>query len=174
MVAHGISAASPIQPPTGRLTAMPLSSEEMMAQFDGHFDNLASAATNSGASLDQLAATTTTQYSYIKALLTSLKAAAVNTSHAAATAISVSPPTSQDQAKKRIQELEATVRNKWHRGAFCSTRGWVVNENHTSANCRSQKPGHIATVTCASAAGQGKTLDKGWDDFLSRRSSERT
>ena len=63
MVAHGISAASPIQPPTGRLTAMPLSSEEMMVQFDGHFDNLASAATNSGASLDQIAATTTTQYS---------------------------------------------------------------------------------------------------------------
>ena len=41
---------------------MPLSSEEMMAQFDRTFDNITSAATNSGAALDQLAATTTTQY----------------------------------------------------------------------------------------------------------------
>ena len=62
MAAHGISAASPTHPPTGRQTAMSLSSEEMMAQFDRHFDNITSAATNSGAALDQLAATTTTQY----------------------------------------------------------------------------------------------------------------
>ena len=40
---------------------MPLSSEEMMEQFDGHFNNRASAATNSGAALDHLAATTITQ-----------------------------------------------------------------------------------------------------------------
>ena len=44
-----------------------------MAQFDGHFDNLAVAATNSGAALNQLAATTTTQYTEIKSLLTALK-----------------------------------------------------------------------------------------------------
>ena len=100
---------------------MPLSSEEMMAKYDGHFNNIASAATNSGAALNQLAATTTTQYSEIKALITLLKAAAVNTSHAAADATSASPLTSQDQVKKRIQKLEVAVRNNWHHGAFCST-----------------------------------------------------
>ena len=63
MVAHGISAASPTQPPMGRQTTTPLSSEEMMAKFDGYFDNLALAATTSGAKLDQLATTTTTHYS---------------------------------------------------------------------------------------------------------------
>ena len=47
--AHGISATLPIHPLTGRLPATPLSSEEMMAQFNGHFDNITSAATNSGA-----------------------------------------------------------------------------------------------------------------------------
>ena len=81
---------------------MPLSSKEMMAQFDRHFDNLASAATNSGASLNQLAATTTTQYSEINALLTSLKAAAVNSLHSSASVTAASPPTNQEQSKKGI------------------------------------------------------------------------
>ena len=111
MVTHGISAALPIHPPTGRRPAMPLSSEEMMAQFDGHFDNLALAATRSGAALDQLAATTTTQYLEIKALLTSLKATAVNGSHSAVAGTAASPLTPQEQSKKRIQQLEAAMRN---------------------------------------------------------------
>ena len=112
IVAHGISTASPIQPPTGRQPAMPLSSKEMISQFDRHFDNLALAATNSGAALDQLAVTTTTQYSEIKALLTSLKAAAVYGSYSAAAGTAASPPTPQEQSKKRIQQLEAAVPNK--------------------------------------------------------------
>ena len=41
MVAHGISAASPVQPPTGQQPTMPLSYEEVMSQFNRHFDNLA-------------------------------------------------------------------------------------------------------------------------------------
>ena len=174
MAAHGISAASPTQPPTGQRPAMPFSSEDMMSQFDDHFDNLASAATNSGAALDQLAATTATQYSEIKSFLASLKAAAVNGLHSVAAATSATPLIAQEQAKKRILQLEAAVRNNWHGSAFCSTHGWGVNENHTSANCRSQKPGHVATSTRAAAASPGKTLNKDWDDFLSRRSSDRT
>ena len=51
-----------------------------MAQFDGHSDNLAAAAINSGADLDQLAATATTQYTEIKALLAALKTASNRTS----------------------------------------------------------------------------------------------
>ena len=118
---------------------MSLSSEEMMTQFNGHFDNIATASTNSGAALDQLAATTTTQYSYIKALLTSLKAAAANGAHSAAATTTAAPPTSQEQSKNLTQQLEAAVRNNWYRGEFFSTHGWGVNENHSSANFRSQK-----------------------------------
>ena len=94
--AHGISAALPTHPPTGQRPAMPLSSEEMMAQFDGPFDNLASATTNSDAALDQLASTTTTQYLEINSMLASLKAAAVNCSHSAAAATAATPPISQE------------------------------------------------------------------------------
>ena len=46
-----------------------------MAQFYSRFDNLAAAATNSCTALDQLAATTTTHYSEIKALLTAFNTA---------------------------------------------------------------------------------------------------
>ena len=46
-----------------------------MAQFNGHFDNLAATAANSGADLDQLAATTTAQYSEIKYPLIALETA---------------------------------------------------------------------------------------------------
>ena len=59
MAAHIINMALPNHPTTGQGPA----SKDYMAQFDGHFDNLASAATNSVAALEQLAATTTTHYS---------------------------------------------------------------------------------------------------------------
>ena len=103
-------------------------------------------------------------------MLTSLKAAAVNGSHSAAASTTATPPITQEQSKKRILQLEAAMRNNWHRGAFCSTHGWGVNEKHTSENFRPQKPGHIATSIRAAVAGTGKTLNKGWDDFLYRRS----
>ena len=105
---------------------MPLSSKKMMTQFNGHFENLASAATNSGAVLDQLAATTTTQYSYIKALLTLFKAAIVNGAHYTADATAAAPPASQEKSKKRIQKFEAAMRNNWHHGAFFFTHGWII------------------------------------------------
>ena len=134
MAAHGISAASPTQIPTGRQPAMPLSFEEMMAQFDGHFDNLTSASTNSCATFDQLAATTTTQYLETKSLLASLKAAAVNGSHSAAATTAATPPLTQEQAKKCILQLEAAVLENRRHGAFFFTHGWGVNENHTREN----------------------------------------
>ena len=56
MAAHGITVTMPTHTSTGP------SSKDYMAHFDGRFDNLAAAATNSGAALDQVAATTTTQY----------------------------------------------------------------------------------------------------------------
>ena len=55
MVAHGITTALPTH-----ITSGP-DSEYYMAQFYGNFGNLAASTTNSGAALDQLDATTTTQ-----------------------------------------------------------------------------------------------------------------
>ena len=111
---------------------MPLSSEDIMAQFDGHFDNLVLSATNSVAALDHLYATTTTQYSEIESLLASLKAAAGNGSHSAASVNASTPLITQEQVKKRILQLEAAMRNNWHCGEFSFTHGWGVNENHAS------------------------------------------
>ena len=56
MVNHVITTKLPTYP-----TSVP-ASKDYMSQFDGHFDNLAVAAPNSGAALNQLAATTTTYY----------------------------------------------------------------------------------------------------------------
>ena len=71
MNSHGITAAVPTHPTTSRVPTY----TDYMAQFNGHSDNLAVATTNSGAVLDQLAVTTTTHYTEIKALLTALKTA---------------------------------------------------------------------------------------------------
>ena len=74
MTSHGITAALTTHPTSGP------SSKDYMAQSDGHFDNLAAAAKNSGTALNQLAATTTMQYTEIKYLLAALKTASYCTS----------------------------------------------------------------------------------------------
>ena len=114
-----------------------------MNQFDGHFDNLSAAATNSDASLNQLAATTTTQYAEREALLTTLKTASSLSSYVAAAATDSTPSIPQSDSKRRIIQLEAAICNNWHSGAFCSTHGWGVNENHTSKTCCAKKSSHI-------------------------------
>ena len=71
MAAHRITAALP----THTTTVLGPDSPDYMAKFNGHFGNLAVAATNSSATLDQLATNTTTHYAEIKSLLTMLKTA---------------------------------------------------------------------------------------------------
>ena len=56
MVVHGITASLHTHSTSGP------ASKYYMAHFDDHFNNIAAAATNVGLSLDQLAATTTMQY----------------------------------------------------------------------------------------------------------------
>ena len=160
MAAHRITAALPTHP-----TLVP-ASKYYMAQFGIHFDNLAAAATNSGANFDQLAATITTQYMEIKALLAALKTASNRTSipisfaASAAAASDSTPLISPTGAKRRISQLEADVCNNWYCGAFCYTHGWGVNKNHTSKNCRAKKSGHVSTATCAHPAGPVRTINK--------------
>ena len=136
MASHIITATLPTLPTTGQGP----SSKYYMSHFNAHFDNLAAAATNSGAALDQLAAITTTQYSEIKALLNTLKTASNRASRpssyaaAAAAATDSTPSIPLTEAKRRIIQIESAVCNNWHCGAFCSTHGWGVNKNHTSEN----------------------------------------
>ena len=167
MAAHGITKVLPTYPTLGP------ASKDYMSQFDRHFDNLAAAATNSGASFYQLAATTTTQYMEIKALLATLNTASNrasrSSSYATSSATDSTPLVPPTEAKWRIIQLEAAVCNNWHCGYFCSAHGWGVNENHTSENCRAKKSGHFSTATCDHPAGPGKAINKGWENFLSTR-----
>ena len=73
-----------------------------MSRFDGHFDNLAAAATNSGMALYQLTTTTTTQHPEIKSLLNALKTTSSPGSYSAAVATPLIPTT---EAKCRISQL---------------------------------------------------------------------
>ena len=169
MSSHVITTAMPTHTTTGP------DSKYYMAQFNGDLDNLVAAATNSGESLNQLAATTTTQYSEIKSLLATLKTApnraSIPSSYAAAAVTEYTPSIPPTDAKHCIIQLYSAVRNNWDRGDFCSTHSWGVNENHTSKNCRAKKSDHVSTATRAHPTGPGRAINKGWDYFLSRRVS---
>ena len=116
MDVHGITAAIPTHTTTG------MASKDYMAQFNGQFDNLAATATNSGASLDQLAATTTTWYSEIKVLLAALKTASNRASipslYDASVATDSTPSIPPTDVKRRISQLHPDLHKNWHRGAF--------------------------------------------------------
>ena len=103
MAAHGMNVALPTHPTSGP------ASKDCMDQFDGHFDNLANIATNSGAALDQLAATTTMQYTEIKSLLAALKTAYNRTpspsSYATAANTDPAPLIPPTDDKRRISQL---------------------------------------------------------------------
>jgi hypothetical protein len=49
-----------------------------------------------------------------------------------------SPPTTTITRVKRVPTDE---------GGYCHTHGYLVNKNHTSANCRYPKEGHQTTAT---------------------------
>ena len=167
MAAHGMNVALPTHPTSGP------ASKDYMAHFNGHFDNLAAAAKNSGAALDHLAATTTTQYTEIKTPLAVLKTASNRTSRpssfVADGATDSTPSIPPTDSKRSISQLEAAVRKNWHRGAFCFTHVWGVNKNHTSENFRVKKSGHVSTATHAHPTGPGGVTNKGWENFLSTR-----
>ena len=173
MAAHGITKVLPTHPTLGP------ASKDYMSQFDRHFDNLAAAATNSGASFYQLAVTTTTQYMEIKALLATLNTASNRasrlSSYATSSATDSTPLVPPTEAKWRIIQLEAAVCNNWNRGAFYYTHGWDVNKNHMSKNFCAKKYVHVSTATNDHPAGPGRAINKGWDTFLStKRVSTRT
>ena len=99
----------------------------------------------------------------IKAALTNL--AAATPSRNAGTRISTLP-TNQRKTEKRILILQASVKNKWKVGWFCSTHNHGVRSGHSSNNCNDKKNFQVNTATYAGPAGPGKDINKGWDDWL--------
>ena len=77
--------------------------------LDGQFDTLVAASSTSNADLDQLAATTTRQYSDIKAALTNLATATPSRNAGTRTG---TLPTDQRETENRILILQAAVKKK--------------------------------------------------------------
>ena len=140
--------------------------DDLMAQLDCHFDNRASAATNSNSVLEQLATTMTDQYSEIKA---SRDALATTTPLATQGTRSAAQPlgnTEKHKLKCRIRTLKAGIKNKWEVGGICSTHGHGVSAGHNSKTCRIKGAGHVDSTTRKNPAGVGKEKNKGWDAWL--------
>ena len=139
----------------------------LLELMDGQFDALAAASSTINAALDHLTAAPTKQYAEIMAALTNVSAAT-----AATPAATAATPTSNRTAGTRNsslpsnQQLQAAVKNKWKVGGFCSTHGHGVRAKHSSSNCNDKREGHVTTATRASPAGQGKNINKGWDDWF--------
>ena len=128
---------------------------------------MADAATNNGLMLSQLTdanaqldATTSMQYQNIKKLLTDIK-------------LSSSPPNPRSSStgagatddQQTIKLLQATIKNCWIIGEFCSSHGWVVGHLHSSITCKNKMTRHVDTATQTDPAGPGATRNQVWDDF---------
>ena len=136
-----------------------------MAQLDSHFDNLASAATNSNSALEQLAFATTDQYAEIKTSLDALAAAtpALPTRRGTRSTAAPLSNTGKRKLERRIRTLEAAIKNKWEVGGFCSTLGHGVSAGYDSKICGTKGAGHVNSSTRKNRAGEGKKKNKGWD-----------
>jgi hypothetical protein len=131
-------------------------------QFSSGMDALALAATNDKTVLDNLLATNKTLSDSIAKKLTNLESLFTKNPTTAA------PSTSTTNDARLIAQLKAAIKGKWAPGGFCSTHGYGVSADHTSASCKNKKPGHIDSATRANPAGHGadKNINKGWDTFL--------
>eukprot|EP00804_Cyclotella_cryptica_P026156 CCRYP_013038-RA/>CCRYP_013038-RA protein AED:0.96 eAED:1.00 QI:0/0/0/0.5/1/1/2/0/450 len=58
----------------------------------------------------------------------------------------VQPPATSADARS-LSQLRAAIKYKWVPGGFCSTHGWGVSANHSSADCKGKRPGHVDSAT---------------------------
>jgi hypothetical protein len=141
--------------------------------MDCHFDNLAAAATNSHATLDQLTSATTDQYAEIKVAPAALAVIPHNKPAPlpgirSRTAL---PLTEKRAFKERILVIQAAVKNGWKLGDFCLTYDHGAGADHDSKTCNGKrnmgKPGgHDVTAIFTNPVGPGKDTNKGWDAWL--------
>jgi hypothetical protein len=115
-------------------------------------DNLALAATNNAAVLQQLTAANLTLTNTVAALTATNKKLV----DAAATRLLATPPATGSRRPG------STTTNKPFKGNYCWTHGHRVSKAHTSAICLFPVAGHRKDATMANTYG-GLEKDKGWD-----------
>ena len=150
-------------------TAAGAPSQPLLADLDRYLDNMAAAVTNEKAVLDTLVSSnaeltklTSTKISKLEQLLLDLKTSGPRpTQPSAPTQDCPAPDT------RAMSQLRAAIKHKWVPGGYCSSHGWGVGPDHTSANCKGKRPGHVDNATRANPQGPGATRNKGWDDCLS-------
>eukprot|EP00804_Cyclotella_cryptica_P006024 CCRYP_000276-RA/>CCRYP_000276-RA protein AED:0.08 eAED:0.08 QI:0/0/0/0.66/1/1/3/0/1069 len=97
-------------------------------------DALALAATNDKSVLDNLIATNKTlSDSFAKKLANIESLFAKNPTTSTLTSGSTND-------SRLIAQLKAAIKSKWAAGGFCSSHGYGVSTNHTSASCKNKKP----------------------------------
>ena len=127
-------------------------------------------STNSSTTLYQLteantrlASANSSQYQTIKKLLTDIKKSNPYSPNPRSLGSGAGAGATNDQHTIRL--LQSAVKNRWIVGGFCSSHGWGVNYQHSSATCNNKLADHNDTATRANPPGPGKTKNKGWDSF---------
>jgi hypothetical protein len=123
-----------------------------MDRLKSALDNLALAATNNTAVLQQLAAANLAFTSTI-ALLTVTNKKLVDTAAKTPSRGSATPAASSKKSR--------STKNLFP-GNYCWTHGHCCSEQHTSATCGNKAPGHKDGATSSNTMG-GSKKDKGWD-----------
>jgi hypothetical protein len=121
-------------------------------RLESALDNLALAATNDSATLQQLVAANlalTTTVATLTAANKKLADAAANKGGRPPQAGTTPRPAGR-------------VTQKPFPGNYCWTHGHRVSQNHTSGTCGTKAPGHQDAATAANTMG-GSERDKGWD-----------
>ena len=169
---HGIAHnGDAVQPATtrGRSQVPPpgaIPEDNFIDSFRRLMDNMASAATNDKAVLEQLVTTMTTQYAAIKALLQELKPQRGSNNSVRNHGSDHTPDgDNMRKLKKRNATLQHAIVKGWAKGCFCSSHVHGVPAGHDSYNCPDRKPGHVETATQENLEGPAQYLNKGWDAF---------
>jgi hypothetical protein len=115
-------------------------------------DNLALAATNDAAVLQQLTAA--------NLVLTNTAAALTATNKKLVDAVATRVPATAPATDGHWPG--STTTNKPFKGNYCWTHGHKVSKAHTSATCLFPAAGHWKDATLANTYG-GSEKDKGWD-----------
>ena len=138
--------------------------------LDGHLNRMADATTNSVTTLLQLTdanarlvSATSMQYQTIKKLLTQIKNSNSSSPNPRSSSSGAGASATNDQ--QTIPLLQSAVKNRWIIGGFCSSHGWGVSYEHTSATCKNKLACHIDTATRSNPAGPGGKKNQGWDAF---------
>ena len=124
-----------------------------IGRLESALDNLALAATNDTAVLQQLTSANLALTATIGTLTATNKKLVDAATARAKKAPIAGAPTVVPPAER--------VRVPAHPGNYCWTHGHRIRKDHTSATCAAKAPGHCDNATAANTLG-GSEKDKGW------------